>query len=192
MSTLGRAGVFMFDRHAETMPRKALTALQTSRVKETMERAYALAPYRKKFDAAGVRAHDFKSLADIGRFPFTLKSDLRDNYPFGMFAVPRESLLRTGVAATASFGGRVVGDRLRCDRAGDVRSAVRAMKSRAVDFIEKRYSREALPSLFRRRLPASGVAARSRPSITATVIEIVRASKGFAGFSFWHCQACVV
>jgi phenylacetate-CoA ligase len=91
-TAIGRAGTFMFDRHAEAMPRQALAALQASRVKDTLERAYALAHYRGKFDAAGVRPADFKSLADIGRFPFTLKSDLRDNYPFGMFAVPRERL----------------------------------------------------------------------------------------------------
>jgi phenylacetate-CoA ligase len=100
---------FMFDRHAEMMPRKALAALQTSRVKETLERAYALAPYRKKFDAAGVRPHDFKSLADIARFPFTLKSDLRDNYPFGMFAVPRERLLRLHASSGTTGKPTVVG-----------------------------------------------------------------------------------
>ena len=77
----GRAGTFMFDRDAEAMPRRALAALQASRLKDTLEHAYALAHYRRKFDAAGVRPADFKSLADIGRFPFTLKSDLRDNYP---------------------------------------------------------------------------------------------------------------
>jgi len=74
----GRAGTFMFDRDAEAMPRRALAALQASRLKDTLERAYALAHYRQKFDAAGVRPGDFKSLADIGRFPFTLKSDLRE------------------------------------------------------------------------------------------------------------------
>jgi hypothetical protein len=62
----GRAGTFMFDRDAEAMPRRALAALQASRLKDTLERAYALAHYRQKFDAAGVRPGDFKSLADIG------------------------------------------------------------------------------------------------------------------------------
>ncbi len=74
------ARIFMFDRHAETMPREAISALQTSRLKQTLECAYAnVAHYRMKFDAAGVRPHDFKSLADLTKFPFTLKTDLRDN-----------------------------------------------------------------------------------------------------------------
>src|SRR6516162_4325346 len=86
---------FMFDREAETMPRAALAKLQASRLKRSLERAYAsVAPYRKKFDAAGVRPSDLKGPADIARFPFTTKADLRANYPFGMFAMPRENLLR--------------------------------------------------------------------------------------------------
>jgi phenylacetate-CoA ligase len=110
----GRAGTFMFDRDAEAMPREALAALQASRVKETLERAYALAHYRQKFDAVGVGPADFESLADIGRFPFTLKSDLRDRYPFGMFAVPRERLLRlhasSGTTGKATVVGYTAGD----------------------------------------------------------------------------------
>ena len=105
----GRAGTFMFDRDTEAMPRRALAALQASRLKDTLERAYALAHYRQKFDAAGVRPGDFKSLADIGRFPFTLKSDLRDNYPFGMFAVPRERLLRVHASSGTTGKPTVVG-----------------------------------------------------------------------------------
>src|SRR5262245_60143105 len=87
--------IFMFDPDAEQMPRERLAALQTTLLKRTLDHAYANVPhYRRKFEDAGVRPDDFASLADITRFPFTLKSDLRDNYPFGMFAVPRESLLR--------------------------------------------------------------------------------------------------
>ncbi len=75
-----------------------------------MECAYAnVAHYRMKFDAAGVRPHDFKSLADLTRFPFTLKTDLRDNYPFGMFAVPRESLLRLHASSGTTGKPTVVG-----------------------------------------------------------------------------------
>jgi phenylacetate-CoA ligase len=105
----GRAGTFMFDRGAETMPREALAALQARRVKDTLERAYVLAHYRQKFDAAGVRPADFQSLADIARFPFTLKADLRDNYPFGMFAVPREKLLRLHASSGTTGKPTVVG-----------------------------------------------------------------------------------
>ena len=86
---------FMFNPDVETMSRQGLTVLQTARLKQTLDRAYANVPhYRKKFDAAGVSPAAFKSLSDIVRFPFTLKNDLRDNYPFGMFAVPREQILR--------------------------------------------------------------------------------------------------
>src|SRR5271169_6335490 len=104
------ASIFMFDRHAETMARKALSALQTSRLTQTLERAYAnVAHYRMKFDAGGVRPHDFKSLADLTKFPFTLKTDLRDNYPFGMFAVPREDLLRLHASSGTTGKPTVVG-----------------------------------------------------------------------------------
>jgi phenylacetate-CoA ligase len=104
------SSVFMFDPDAETMPREALTALQTSRLKQTLERAYNNVPhYRKKFEVAGVKPSDFKSLPDINRFPFTLKSDLRDNYPFGMFAVPREQLRRVHASSGTTGKPTVVG-----------------------------------------------------------------------------------
>jgi phenylacetate-CoA ligase len=91
------------------MPREALTALQTSRLKQALERAYSIPHYRKKFDAAKVKPSDLKSLADITRFPFTLKTDLRDNYPFGMFAVPREQLLRLHASSGTTGKPTVVG-----------------------------------------------------------------------------------
>ena len=78
---------FMFDRAAECMPRADLAALQLSRLKSQLELAYAKVPHvRAKFDAAGVTPDTLKSLDDIRRFPFTTKTDLRDNYPFGLFA----------------------------------------------------------------------------------------------------------
>jgi phenylacetate-CoA ligase len=101
---------FMFDRRAETMPREALTALQITRLRQTLNRAYANVPLsRRKFDAAGVKPSDLKTLSDIARFPFTLKSDLRDNYPFGMFAVPREQLLRLHASSGTTGKPTVVG-----------------------------------------------------------------------------------
>src|SRR5271166_3201431 len=104
------ADVFMFDPAAETMPREALNALQTSRLGQTLQRAYADVPhYRKKFDAAGVSPDAFKSLSDITRFPLTLKTDLRDNYPFGMFAVPREELRRLHASSGTTGKPTVVG-----------------------------------------------------------------------------------
>jgi phenylacetate-CoA ligase len=102
--------VFMFDRDAETMPRIVLAELQTVRLRQTLEYAYAnVAQHRRKFDAAGVKPGDCRSLADIARFPFTQKSDLRDAYPFGMFAVPRADLLRVHASSGTTGKPTVVG-----------------------------------------------------------------------------------
>ena len=102
--------VFMFDRAVETMSRQELTALQTSRLKQTLERAYANVPhYRRKFEAAGVKPGDLRELADLARFPFTVKTDLRDNYPFGMFATPREKLIRIHASSGTTGKATVVG-----------------------------------------------------------------------------------
>src|SRR5215813_2197021 len=102
--------IFMFDRAAETMPRDALAALQTQRLKHTLQHAYAnVPPVRRKLDAAGVKPDDMKTPADIARFPFTLKTDLRDNYPFGMFAMPREQLLRLHASSGTTGKPTVVG-----------------------------------------------------------------------------------
>jgi phenylacetate-CoA ligase len=101
---------FMFDRAAECMPRVKLAALQLNRLKKTLERAYARVPhFREKFDAAGVRPEHLTSLDDLVRFPFTLKTDLRDNYPFGMFAVPREEVLRLHASSGTTGRPTVVG-----------------------------------------------------------------------------------
>src|SRR6516162_6141618 len=101
---------FMFDRAAETMARDELEALQLHRLKQTIVRAYAkVPPFRRKLDAAGVRPDDLKTLADIARFPFTVKADLRDNYPFGMLAVPRERVLRLHASSGTTGKPTVVG-----------------------------------------------------------------------------------
>src|SRR6516164_8440 len=104
------ARIFMFDPEVETMPREALSALQTRRLKQTLERAYQdVAHYRKKWDGAGIGPQTFKSLADLARFPFTAKSDLRDNYPFGMFAVPGKDLRRLHASSGTTGKPTVVG-----------------------------------------------------------------------------------
>ena len=104
------ADTFMFDRVAETMPRAELEALQAKRLKRTIERAYAKVPHvRAKFDAAGVNPGHFKTLADIARFPFSTKADLRDNFPFGLFAVPREQVLRLHASSGTTGRPTVVG-----------------------------------------------------------------------------------
>ena len=80
---------------AERASRDEMTALQTKRLGWTLAHAYDnVAHYRKAFDKAGVKPQDFRQLSDLRNFPFTAKTDLRDNYPFNMFAVPREKLVR--------------------------------------------------------------------------------------------------
>src|SRR5262245_17514820 len=79
----------------ETASRDEIAALQLERLRATLEHAYDnVAAYRKKFDAAGLRPQDCRRLEDLARFPFTSKQDLRESYPFGMFAVPREKIVR--------------------------------------------------------------------------------------------------
>ncbi len=79
----------------ETASVDELRALQLKRLQATLAHAYANSPvYKAKFDAAGIHPNGCRSLADLSKFPFTTKADLRDNYPFGMFAVPREQVVR--------------------------------------------------------------------------------------------------
>lgn len=102
--------VFMFDRAAETMPRDDLAALQLRKLKDTLAKAYEKVPhYKRAFDAAGVEPDALKALDDLQRFPFTVKTDLRDNYPFGMFAEPRESLVRLHASSGTTGKPTVVG-----------------------------------------------------------------------------------
>jgi len=109
-SAAGPGESFMFDRAAETMARADLDALQLRRLQQTVERAYAkVPPVRKKLDAAGVRPDQIKSLGDIARIPFAVKTDLRDNFPFGLFAVPRENLLRLHASSGTTGKPTVVG-----------------------------------------------------------------------------------
>ncbi|WP_198970977.1 phenylacetate--CoA ligase PaaK [Xylophilus sp. ASV27] len=94
----------------ETASRDEIAALQLSRLRATLRRAYDKVPhYRKAFDARGVHPDDLKSLADLSKFPFTVKSDLRDNYPFGMFAVPRTQIARIHASSGTTGKPTVVG-----------------------------------------------------------------------------------
>jgi phenylacetate-CoA ligase len=94
----------------ETASRDELQALQLKRLKASLNHAYQNSSvYRAKFDAAGVHPDDCKSLADIAKFPFTTKADLRDNYPFGMFAVPREQVVRVHASSGTTGKPTVVG-----------------------------------------------------------------------------------
>ena len=102
--------VFMFEPDVETLPRDRLAALQFDRLKRTLAHAYGKVPaYRKKFDAAGVAPDDLRTLEDLARFPFTVKNDLRDHYPFGMFAVPRQEVLRLHASSGTTGKPTVVG-----------------------------------------------------------------------------------
>ena len=94
----------------EVASRDEIQALQLQRLQTTLKRAYDNVPhYRAAFDAAGLRPEDCKSLADLARFPFTGKKELRDNYPFGMFAVPREQVVRIHASSGTTGKPTVVG-----------------------------------------------------------------------------------
>src|ERR1700748_895063 len=94
----------------ETASRDEIAALQCERLAWTLRHAYANVPhYRRAFDGAGVHPDDFRTLDDIAKFPFTTKQDLRANYPFGMFAVPREKLVRVHASSGTSGNPTVVG-----------------------------------------------------------------------------------
>ncbi|HUM81927.1 MAG TPA: phenylacetate--CoA ligase [Methanothrix sp.] len=94
----------------ELMAREELEALQLRRLKSVAEKVYKNVPfYQKKFQEAGVAPEDIKSLADISRLPTTRKQDLRDNYPFGLFAVPREEVVRVHASSGTTGKPTVVG-----------------------------------------------------------------------------------
>src|SRR5690242_7007300 len=87
-----------------------LRALQLDRLRETLTRAYAHVPhYRRAFDHADVRPEDVTSLEDLARLPFSSKEDLRQTYPFGMFAVPREEVSRVHASSGTTGRPTVVG-----------------------------------------------------------------------------------
>lgn len=95
---------------AETMPRPDLAALQLSRLQSLVQRAYGRVPfYRQSFDRAGVRPEQIRTLDDLRRLPWTRKSDLRDHYPFGLFAVPRDEVVRVHASSGTTGKPTVVG-----------------------------------------------------------------------------------
>jgi phenylacetate-CoA ligase len=101
---------FMFDAKSETLSRDALARLQLERLKAVVARAYDSVPhYRRALDAAGIAPADIRRLADVERLPFTTKDDLRANYPFGLFAVPRERLARLHASSGTTGKPTVVG-----------------------------------------------------------------------------------
>ena len=100
----------IYNEEYETLPREVLEALQLKRLKQVVQRVYhTVGFYRRVFDEAGVTPDDIKTLDDLKRFPFTTKQDLRDNYPFGMFAVPMSSVVRLHASSGTTGRSTVVG-----------------------------------------------------------------------------------
>lgn len=99
-----------WNEYYECMDREELEALQLERLKQTVERVYYhVAPYRELMDEAGVKPSDIQSLADLSKLPFMKKQFLRDNYPFGLFAVPMSEVNRIHSSSGTSGKPTVVG-----------------------------------------------------------------------------------
>ncbi|MER5928777.1 phenylacetate--CoA ligase PaaK [Streptomyces sp. NPDC002054] len=126
----------------ERLTRGELEALQLERLRATLQRVYDRVPfYRQSFDRAGLHPDDCRSLADLSRFPFTTKADLRENYPFGMFAVPRSEVRRIHASSGTTGRPTVVGYTERdLDLWADVVArAIRAAGGRPGDMVHIAY-----------------------------------------------------
>jgi phenylacetate-CoA ligase len=100
----------IYDMEFETMPREALEAIQLRRLQTTLERVYATVPfYRDRFQEVGITPADVQSLQDLQKVPFLYKKDLRDNYPFGMFTVPMDNVVRIHASSGTTGKPTVVG-----------------------------------------------------------------------------------
>lgn len=94
----------------ETLPREQIEKIQLERLQETVNRVYERVPaYRKKMDELGVKPSDIKELKDLAKLPFVTKQDMRDNYPFGLFAVPKDKLVRIHASSGTTGKPTVVG-----------------------------------------------------------------------------------
>ena len=99
-----------FNEELETLPRAALEALQLKRLQATISRVYTNVPfYRQTFDAAGITPDSIKTLADLRRLPFTTKQNMRDSYPYGLFAAPMEEIVRIHASSGTTGKPTVVG-----------------------------------------------------------------------------------
>ena len=100
----------IYNEEFETLPREALEALQLKRLQQVVQRVYhTVGFYRRSFDEAGVKPDDLKTLGDLKRLPFTTKQDLRDGYPFGLFAVPMSNVVRLHASSGTTGRSTVVG-----------------------------------------------------------------------------------
>ena len=126
----------------EKASRDEITALQTQRLKATLANVYQNVPhYQQAFDAAGVHPSDFKVLADLAKFPFTTKKELRANYPFGMFAVPQSQVMRIHASSGTTGKPTVVGYTAKdvSNWADLVARSIRAAGGRAGDMVHISY-----------------------------------------------------
>ncbi|MEE4136115.1 MAG: phenylacetate--CoA ligase [Desulforhopalus sp.] len=102
--------VTYWDEEIETLPRVGLESIQLRRLQHLVARVYqTVAPYRRKMDEVGISPGDIRSLADLARLPFTVKDDLRANYPFGLFTVPLEEVVRVHASSGTTGKPTVVG-----------------------------------------------------------------------------------
>ena len=126
----------------ETASRDEISALQLQRLQWSIRHTYDnVAPYRKRCEEAGVHPDDLKSLADLAKFPFMTKTDLRDNYPFGLFAVPRDKVARLHASSGTTGKSVVVGYTLNDhgNWADVVARSLRAAGVRAGDMVHNAY-----------------------------------------------------
>ena len=99
-----------WEEEMETLPRVGLESIQLKRLQHLVARVYkTVAPYREKMDAAGMKPEDIQSLDDLAKLPFTVKEDLRDNYPFGLFTVPMDQVVRVHASSGTTGKPTVVG-----------------------------------------------------------------------------------
>ena len=100
----------IYNEEYETMPREALEAIQLRRLQSVVARVYNTVPfYKKRFDEAGIKPDDIRTLNDLRKLPFTYKDNLRDNYPFGMFTVPMDNVVRIHASSGTTGKPTVVG-----------------------------------------------------------------------------------
>ena len=99
-----------FNEEFETLPRPALEALQLKRLQATLERVYANVPfYKASYDTLGIKPSILNSLEDLQKLPFTTKQDMRDSYPYGLFAAPMEEIVRIHASSGTTGKPTVVG-----------------------------------------------------------------------------------
>ncbi len=109
-SKTGHKANYMYQCEIETLPRQQLKKLQLERLTNTLQYAYEKVPfYKRQFDEAGLEPGKLRHVEDISKYPFTVKSNLRDHYPFGMIAVPRQNLMRIQASSGTTGKPTVVG-----------------------------------------------------------------------------------